>query len=104
MSLRGNCRTLSERIDWSPAIRMTTLTTSASTGRRTQRSVIFISAVLRPRNGMVRRLRRVVDEHRRAVPELEHPRRHDFLAGLDAREHRDLVAASGAQRHELLAH
>ncbi len=30
MSLRGYCRTLSERIDWSPAIRMTRLTTIAS--------------------------------------------------------------------------
>jgi len=33
MSLRGYCRTLSERIDWSPAIKMTRLTTMASTGR-----------------------------------------------------------------------
>ncbi len=42
MSLRGYCRTLSARIDCSPARRMTRLTTTASTGRRTKRSVNFI--------------------------------------------------------------
>ena len=39
MSLRGYCRTLSARIDCSPAIRITRLTTIARTGRLTNRSV-----------------------------------------------------------------
>ena len=43
MSLRGYCRTLSARIDCSPAIRMTRLTTIARTGRLTKRSVNRIS-------------------------------------------------------------
>src|SRR5262245_9703025 len=42
MSLRGYWRTLSDRMDCSPAMRMTRLTTMASTGRRTKRSVSFI--------------------------------------------------------------
>ena len=41
MSLRGNWRTLSERIDCNPAMRITRLTTIARTGRLTKRSVIF---------------------------------------------------------------
>ena len=43
MSLRGYWRTLSARIDWIPAMRMTRLTTIARTGRLTKRSVNFIS-------------------------------------------------------------
>src|SRR5918992_4486848 len=39
MSLRGYCRTLSARIDCSPAMRMTRLTTIARTGRLTNKSV-----------------------------------------------------------------
>ena len=50
VSLRGYCRTDSERIDCTPAIRMTRLTTIARTGRRTKRSVNdFTLAVLRLR-------------------------------------------------------
>jgi hypothetical protein len=41
-SLRGYCRMLSERMACRPAIRITRLTTTASTGRRMKRSVIFI--------------------------------------------------------------
>src|SRR5579862_1712296 len=44
MSLRGYCRTLNERIAYNPAIRMTRLTTIASTGRFTNRSVNFMDA------------------------------------------------------------
>src|ERR1700751_2408488 len=44
MSLRGYCRTLNDRIACSPAMRMTRFTTIASTGRLTNKSVIFISA------------------------------------------------------------
>src|ERR1700747_1967799 len=44
MSLRGYCRTLSDRIACNPAIRMTRFTTIASTGRLTNKSVNFMSA------------------------------------------------------------
>ena len=72
MSLRGYCRTLSERIDCSPAIRMTRLTTIASTGRRMKRSVSFIScppASARARCG----LDLVVDQDGGAVRSLKTP-------------------------------
>src|SRR3974390_1041836 len=42
MSERGYWRTLSERIAWIPAIRMTRFTTTARTGRFTNRSVNFM--------------------------------------------------------------
>src|SRR5437660_1166946 len=45
MSLRGYCRTLSDRIACNPAIRMTRFTTIASTGRLTNKSVNFMSAL-----------------------------------------------------------
>src|SRR5262249_6776293 len=56
MSLRGYCRTLRERIDWRPAIRITRFTTIARTGRLTKRSVnllcmatvLFFSVLLPP--------------------------------------------------------
>src|SRR5215471_1640803 len=100
MSLRGNCRTLSDRIDWRPAIRMTRLTTSASTGRRMNRSVHFISAVLRLRRRIAAGLGLIVHEHRRSVAQLEHARGDDLLAGLHAREDRDQIAARIADLHE----
>src|ERR1700678_2587616 len=43
MSLRGYCRTLRERIACKPAMRITRFTTTASTGRLTNRSVNFMS-------------------------------------------------------------
>src|SRR6185503_12538017 len=101
-SLRGYWRTLSERIDWSPAIRITRLTTIERTGRRTKRSVNFISAVLRLRRRAVARLHLVVDHDRGAVAELEHARGHDLLAGFHAGGDRHLVAAAIAELHELL--
>src|SRR5262252_911639 len=102
MSLRGYCRTERERIACSPAIRITRLTTIARTGRRTKRSVIFMSVVLRFRGRIVRGLHRVVDLDGGAGPELEGSGRHDLLAGLEAREHRDLVPARGTELDELL--
>ena len=39
LSLRGYCRTLTERMAWMPAMMITRLTTRASTGRRMNRSV-----------------------------------------------------------------
>ena len=41
-SLRGYCRTLRVRIAWRPAMTISRLTTRARTGRRMNRSVIFI--------------------------------------------------------------
>src|SRR6186713_789697 len=97
MSLRGNCRTLSERMDWIPAIRMTRLTTIARTGRRMKRSVNFILAVLRPRRGALRQGHGAVHLDRRPRAQLEDARAHDHLPGLDAAEHGDEVAARGAE-------
>src|SRR5258706_3564790 len=109
MSLFGNCRTLSERIDWMPAIRITRLTTIARTGRLMKRSVSFMcrssrlrSAVFRLRRRAVAGLDLVVDQDRRAVAQLEDARRHHLGTGREARHDRDLVAAADAQLHELL--
>src|SRR5262245_4554239 len=109
MSLRGYCRTDSVRIDWIPAMRITRLTTIARTGRLMKRSVNFMgpgspSAVHGVRRRVVAGLRLVVDLDGRAVAQLEHPRGHDLLAGLEPREDRDLVAAAGPDLDELLAH
>src|SRR5215831_19021760 len=110
MSLRGYCRTESVRIAWMPAIRITRLTTIARTGRLMKRSVNFMafrslpSAVHGVRRRVVAGLRLVVDLDGRPVSELEDTRGHDLLAGLQAREDRDLVAAAGPDLDELLAH
>src|SRR6185295_10565159 len=71
MSLLGYWRTESERMACRPAIRMTTLTTMARTGRLTKRSVMRISVVLGPRRGVVGGLDVVVHRHRRVGPQLE---------------------------------
>src|SRR5215471_8220009 len=104
MSLLGNWRTESDRMAWTPAMRITRLTTIARTGRRMKRSVNFMLAVLGLGSRVVRRLHLVVDQDRSAVAQLEDPRGHDFLAGLHTRGHCDLVAAGAAQLHELLAY
>src|SRR5688572_22758467 len=105
MSLRGYWRTESDRIDCNPAIRITRLTTTARTGRLMKRSVNFIGAsvVLGLGGGVVPGRRGVVDVYGGAVAQLEDPRGHDLGAGLDAGEHRHLVAAARAHLHELLA-
>src|SRR5260370_1271513 len=56
MSLRGYCRTLSERMDCNPASKMMRLTTLANTGRRMKKSVNFIRCVFRARRSGVRGL------------------------------------------------
>src|SRR6188508_3844777 len=104
MSLFGYWRTLSERMAWSPAMRMTRLTTRARTGRLTKRSVNFTgsaSVVFRLGSGLVRRPRLVAHEHGRARAQLERARSHDLVAGLEPGEDGDLVAARAAQLHEL---
>src|SRR5262249_58935363 len=108
MSLRGYWRTDSVRIACRPAIRITRLTTTARTGRRTKRSVNFMGvlpgplAVFRLRRRVVGRLRRVVDLDRGARTKLENSGGHDLLAGLQALENGHLVAAPRAELHELL--
>src|SRR5918992_3061662 len=107
MSLRGYCLTLRARTDWSPAIRITRLTTIARTGRLTKRSVNRIgcsSVVFRAGRRIVARLHRVVDEDRGPVPQLEHAGGHHLVARIDAREDRHLVAARRAGLDELLPH
>src|SRR5688500_4219736 len=107
MSLRGYCLTLSARTDCSPAIRMTRLTTMARTGRLMNRSVNRIacsSVVFRPWRRVVPGLDGVVHEDCGAVPQLEHAGCHHLVAGLDARQHGQLVAARRPRLHELLPH
>src|SRR5436309_8427984 len=127
MSLRGYWRTLRERIACKPAIRMTRLTTMARTGRLTKRSVnltfdpppypsprrgrgtlfrerLRASVVLRLGGRIVGGLDLVVDADGGAVAELEGAGRHDFLTGLESRDHRDLIAPGAAQLDELLPH
>src|SRR5260370_5063786 len=73
-SLLGYWRTLSERMAWIPAIRITRLTTIAITGRRMKRSVNFI--LLPFGESVVRRLgsqlrsgsERVIHRDRRTIP------------------------------------
>src|ERR1700722_5102098 len=113
MSLRGYWRTLSERMDCSPAITITRLTTMARTGRLINRSVNFIEltsvsgcrlAVRRLGRRTIFRLNRVVDLHLRAVAQFENARGYNFLSRVYARDNRDLVAAGVAQFYELLLH
>src|SRR5437868_13512427 len=111
-SLRGYCRTLSERTACTPAITISRFTTIASTGRRMKRSVNFMVSIPNagPGSLVVRRLggdfsdrRQVVAQGQRAaVVQLEGAARDDGLAGLEAGEDRDEVAAPLAEPHELL--
>src|ERR1700731_2732100 len=76
MSLRGYWRTLSVFIACKPAIRITKLTTMASTGRLMKRSVNDFMSILWSRIDRFRiqlRLRReiVVDYHRHSIAQLE---------------------------------
>src|SRR5688572_12645529 len=85
---------------------MTRFTTIASTGRRMKTSVNFMaaSAVLGPGSELGLGPGLVVDADACAVAQLEGARRHQLVAGLDAVEHRDEVAAIFTEAHELLAH
>src|SRR6516164_3819852 len=103
-SLRGYCRTLSERMACTPAMTMSRLTTMARTGRRMKRSVNFICSSLLHglRIGLHVGRELVVHRQRRPVVQLECAARNDGLAGLEARAHRHEVAAPLAQPDELL--
>src|SRR5579863_6448139 len=98
ISLRGYCRTLSDRTAWRPAIRMTRFTTIASTGRLINKSVNFMHSpysgrtadldrqpgflpltFFRIRVRAVRWLYDIVDLDRRSVAEPEGPGADDFV-------------------------
>src|SRR6266567_7120226 len=102
MSLRGYWRTLSERMACNPAIRITRLTTIARTGRLINRSVNFILTVLGFRSRIVSGLDLVVHLDCGAVAQLEHARRHHFIAGVQARNDSYLVSARAIHLHKLL--
>src|SRR4026208_22414 len=87
ISLRGYCRTLSARIDCSPAIRMTRLTTTARTGRLTKRSAKRVSVVLLLRFWVVGGQHVVVHLDGGAVPQLEDAGADALLAGLHSGHH-----------------
>src|SRR5690242_17574008 len=84
-SLRGYCRTLSERIACTPAITMSRFTTIARTGLRMKRSVNLISCL--PPGSLLDGLgsqlgagREIVPDHdRHSVAQLERAAAHDRL-------------------------
>src|SRR4051794_40349685 len=83
----------------SPSTTISRLTTIASTGRRMKMSVKFMrraSLFLRLRVRVVGRLDAVVHRDRRAVLQLVLPAAHHHLAGLQALDDGDLVAARRA--------
>src|SRR5258708_12917651 len=102
MSLRGYWRTLSERMDCRPAMRMTRLTTTARTGRLTKRSVNFTSVVLGLGCRVVGRPHLVIHVHGGPVAQLEHAGGRHFLARAEAGEDGHLVPAGAAALHYLL--
>src|SRR5262249_10613079 len=93
MSLRGYCRTLSARIDCSPAMRITRLTTIARTGRLTKRSVRRILIVLGLWRGFVARLDFVVHENGGTIAKLEGTGTDHLFSALDSGEDGDLITA-----------
>src|SRR6266436_2504901 len=108
MSLRGYWRTLIVRIACKPAIRITKLTTSASTGRLMKRSVKDFMSLRSLRINWVRiylrvRCQIVVDRHRHSVSQFENPRTHDGFAGLQSLRNRDEIAAPFTDAHKLLS-
>src|SRR5258708_13258442 len=102
MSLRGYWRTLSERMDCRPAMRMTRLTTTARTGRLTKRSVNFTSVVLGLGCRVVGRPHLVIHVHGGPVAQLEHAGGRHFLARAEAGEDGHLVPAGDPELHYLL--
>src|SRR6266550_2226014 len=107
MSLRGYCRTLMVLIACKPAMRITKLTTRASTGRRIKRSVkdfmpLFPLRIYRRR--IYLRLGReiVVDRYRHAVAQFENAGTDDRLASFQSRRHRHKIAARLPDAHKLL--
>src|SRR5262249_49101751 len=104
MSLRGYCRTLSARIDCSPAMRITRLTTIARTGRLTKRSVRRILIVLGLWRGFVARLDFVVHENGGTIAKLEGTGTDHLFSALASGEDGDLITARRSKLHDLLPH
>src|SRR4029077_6391163 len=108
ISLRGYCRTLSERIDCRPAIRITKLTTIARTGRFMNKSVNFMLcprlAIRRFRSWIVLRLNLIVDCDGSAIAQLEHARGHHLVPRIYAGYNRHLVTAGPVYFYKLLPH
>src|SRR5260221_5071957 len=105
LSSFGYWRTLSDRIAWKPAMRITRLTTIARAGRLMKMSVNFtrVSAILEFRVQLGRRTDRVVDDHARAVSQFEGPGSHDFFPRPYATDDCDEIATRCAELYELLA-
>src|SRR5580693_907061 len=118
MSLRGYCRTLSERTACRPAMRMRRFTTIARTGRLTNKSVNFMhaprsssrcapsvcSTLFRVRFGAIVRFHSVVNLDRRGVTEPEDAGADNFIARIQSGGDRDLIAAAALDLDDLLAH
>src|SRR5437868_9459153 len=107
MSLRGYWRTLIVFIACKPAIRMTKLTTIASTGRLMKRSVkdvmsLFALGIYRRRVYLRLRCEIVVDHHRHPVAQFENSRAHDGLVRFQSIENRYEIAARFAHPDKLL--
>src|SRR6266481_9558203 len=86
MSLRGYCRTLIVLIACKPAMRITKLTTNASTGRLIKRLVndfmpVLASCIRRRWRNLRVGCEIVIDRDGHSVAQLEHARAHDHFAG-----------------------
>ena len=89
LSSFGYCRTLSERIAWSPAMMITRLTTIARTGRRMKMSVNFTGGLTGSPGGEraeASTLTSLFTMTARSVAQLERARGDDLLPGGDAVE------------------
>src|ERR1051325_3018932 len=105
LSLRGYCRTVSVRIAWIPAMRITRFTTSASTGRRMKMSVKdFTSTIGRSRRLGTLRRQLVVLDHGHAIAQFEDAGTDDALACLEARFDAQKITLHPPGADELLAH
>src|SRR5258708_34317084 len=107
ISLRGYCRTLIVFIACKPAMRMTKLTTIASTGRLMKRSVkdfmaILASRICRRRIHLRFRRESIVDRYRRSVAQFENSRAHDGFIRLQSIDNRHEIAARFAHPAKLL--
>src|SRR5207244_6793267 len=107
MWLRGYWRTLIVRIACEPAMRMTKLTTIASTGRLMKRSVKDFMSILGlriHRRWIHLRFRResIVDRYRHSVAQFENSRAHDGLIRFKPIGNRHEIAARFAYPNKLL--
>src|SRR5438876_3980457 len=107
MSLRGYWRTLIVFIACKPAMRMTKLTTIASTGRLMKRSVkdfmsILGSRIYRRRIHLRFRREIIVDRYRHSIAQFENSRAHDGFIRFQPVDNRNEIAACFAHPNKLL--